>query len=53
MIEATKRILFISLDAIAKARKLTRPEALKKAADYLAAMSGQWVRKRSAPDWVP
>lgn len=40
--EATNRILSVSLGAIAKARKLTRSQALKKAADYLAVMSDQW-----------
>lgn len=40
--EATKRILSASLDAIARSRRLTRSQALKKATDYLAIMSEQW-----------
>jgi hypothetical protein len=39
--EATKRILSVSLEAIAKSRKLDRPQALKKAGDYLRTMSEQ------------
>jgi hypothetical protein len=40
--EATRRILSLSLETIAKARKLNRSQALKKAGDYLATMSEQW-----------
>ena len=40
--EATKRILSVSLELIATSRKLTRPQALKKVADYLKSMSDQW-----------
>jgi hypothetical protein len=40
--EVTKRILSLSLDSIAKLRKITRGQALKQAAKYLALMSDQW-----------
>src|SRR5262245_34251643 len=40
--EATKRILSVSLESIARSRKLTRPQVLKKAASHLKLMSDQW-----------